>query len=183
MKITKNFYIGSAFVGLFVFLFLMFGAIAQSATNVPTTTNQYNLPHMLLNATTTSATSTNLADGGSGLVIAGAKKVVMYFQRGGVSNLNLGTSTFKVQTSPDGVSWYDFGLFKSATSTTQTWPAIPTTMTNTTNNYIILGTGTGNGTTTIPLALDLTNFAAYSLRVIVVETLDGEHTVKVATEY
>src|SRR3990167_5858653 len=140
MKITKNFYVGAAFVGLFVFLFLMFGFLAQtaqSAAKVPVPIDQYNLPHTLLNATTTSATSTNLADGGSGLVIAGAKKVVMYFQRGGVSNLNLGTSTFKVQTSPDGVSWYDFGLFKSATSTTQIWPAISTAVAGSINNYII----------------------------------------------
>lgn len=186
MKITKNFYIGLAFAGFFVFLFLMFGLLAQqvnSAANVPAPSQQYNLPVTLLAATTTSATSTNLTAGGGGTVIAGAKKVVVYFQRGGVANLNLGTSTFKVQVSPDGVVWNDFGLFKSATSTTAIWPAIPTVFTNTTNNYIVLGTGTGNGTTTIPLALDLTNFGFYSMRVIVVEDVDGEHTVKAAITY
>lgn len=181
MKLT-NFYTGLAFVGLFAFLFLMFAALTQTAkstADVPVTPYNYKLPVTLLNATTTSATSTNISGGGGYLTVAGAKKVVMYFQRGGVSNLNLGTSTFKVQGSPDGAEpWYDFGLF-AATATS----SVPNLVRYGLTNVVVLGTGTGNGTSTIPLALDLTNFSFYALRVIVVETVDGEHTVKATAEF
>ena len=148
-----------------------------SANNVKELQN-----YTFFSATTTSATSTNLSDGGGYLPVVGAKKVVMYFQRGGVTNLNVGTSTFRVQGSPDGTTWYDFGNFKSATSSTQT--AYPQDAQFGGQVQISKSiTAGGNGTSTVPVALDLTNFSFRGIRCIVVETTDGEHTCKGSAEF
>lgn len=76
-------------------------------------------------ATSTNATSTNLQtyadangrmDDGS-FVIAGAKKVTFYFSRAWLAG-NAGSSTFRVEVTPDGVNWYTFNKLVQSTSTT-----------------------------------------------------------------
>src|SRR3990167_10790582 len=67
-------------------------------------------------ATTTTATSTNITaftDTTYGRYvngafdITGAKKVTMYFGRGGATSPNTGLTTFKVQGTKDGSTWTD----------------------------------------------------------------------------
>jgi len=125
-------------------------------------------------ATTTTATSTNQAayfdtngryiDGT--LDIRGANKVVMYFQRGGIVAANTGSTTFKVQVTPDGTNWYDFTKLIQATSTT------------------VQPTATIDAaTSTLYYSLDLTTSAFLKLRCITVETTDGEHACAGYAEY
>ncbi len=176
---TKTFNI---FGSIAVFLTVFFGAqIAYGAFSVPTgPTDTYTPTFIFFNATTTSATSTNTASGGGYANIAGAKKVVMYFSRGGVIDPNIGTSTFKVQVSPDGSTWYNFGLLLSATST------LPSTVNDSTfGSTVVIGksvTAGGNGTSTVAYALDLSKFGFYAVRCIVVENVDGEHTCTASIE-
>lgn len=77
-------------------------------------------------ATSTQATSTqinqyvdsnNFVDKGY-FVIAGAKKVTLFFERGGATTTNNGESYFRVQTSKDGTDWDDYGKLMLATTTT-----------------------------------------------------------------
>ncbi len=146
-------------------------------------------------ATTTSATSTNLTawfdssgirDNGS-LVIKGAKKVTMYFQRGASdSNYqtgNVGTTTFSVQVSPDGSTWYDFNKLLPAFATTTLvssnvsytrFVTIPSLLAE---NPQLVATSTGI------FSLDLTNTAWYAIRCIVIETTDGEHSCRASVSW
>ena len=57
-------------------------------------------PSFLLSATTTAATSTNVAEGGL-LNIAGAEKVTFSFTHGGTATTSLATSTFSVEVTND----------------------------------------------------------------------------------
>lgn len=121
----------------------------------------------LFSGTTTSATSTNTTDGGGYFVIAGAKRVEMFFGHGGIATTSTGTSTFSVQVSPDGINWYNFGRLVDSTSTT---PLIQSTVSIT------------GPTTTKMYSVDLRTDAFYALRCIVLEGTitgasgDGEHT-------
>src|SRR3990167_1430881 len=135
-------------------------------------------------ATTTSATSTNInpfvatttnytVDNGY-FVIAGAKKVDLYFQRGDISGQgNTGTSTFSIQTSPDGTNWYNFNRLIIASSTV--FLANQTT----TGNVILSASADYNtGTSTIISSMELTNISPYAIRCIVAEGANGEHSCK-----
>lgn len=123
-------------------------------------------------ATTTTAISTNILpwttsegtiDTGA-FVIAGAEEVTFYFQRGGVTNPNLGKTVFDVDVSADGVTWHDYnrliGNDVAATATT---------------THTISA-----ATSTAIFGLDLTNNAFYAVRCVVTETTDGEHSCRAA---
>jgi len=122
-------------------------------------------------ATTTTATSTNTSDGGGYLVIAGAKKVQMYFSRGDISGQgNSGSTLFKVQVTPDGINWYDFNrMSQNVATSTSEWEVGSVTITAATSTTIT--------------SLDLRTSGFYAVRCIAVETTDGEHTCKGAAEY
>jgi len=128
-------------------------------------------------ATTTSAISTSItpyfaADGRKDngyFVIAGAKSVTFYFQRGDTSGQgNTGSTVFSVDVSSDGTTWYDYGNLNSATSTT------PTGL----SSYTISA-----ASTTALLSLDLTNDALYAVRCEVVEATDGEHSCRASAQF
>ena len=135
-------------------------------------------------ATTTTATSTNITqyfDSNGTLdkgyfVIAGAKKVEVYFQRGEAGGIgaggNTGTTTFKIQTSIDGTNWDDFSKFVQATSSTQ----------QATNPQIGFNGGQ-TATSTITFGLNLDYHVFYAIRCIVVEAVDGEHSCRASAEY
>ena len=128
-------------------------------------------------ATSTSATSTNITqyvdskgflDKGY-FVIAGAKKVEFYFTRGDQTGKgNTGTSTFKVQISPDATTWYDFGKLILATTTNQTLQKDLTIQAS---------------TSTVPMSLNLDFDTFYAVRCVVVEEIDGEHTCSAAASW
>jgi len=153
---------------LFAAVLLFSGAaIVGAATSfeVPTQVSNYKVVS-LLNATTTTATSTNLTDGGGYAVIAGAKKVVFYFTRGWGAG-NSGSTNFKIQVSPDGSTWNDYNtlLQNSATSTART---------------AISSVTVPAGTSTVMAYPEYLGF--YAVRCIAVETTDGAHTCKVGIE-
>lgn len=125
-------------------------------------------------ATTTTATSTNILpwfttdgvrDNGQ-FVIAGAKEVLVFFGRGDTTGQgNTGTTTFKIQTSPDGTDWYDYPRLQAATTTLASADARFSTVST---------AGIAAATTTD--VFKLTDLGWYSIRCIVVETTDGEHS-------
>lgn len=140
---------------------------ASVSFNAPTVTEHTYQTFTFFNATTTNATSTNTSDGGGYLGIAGAKKVNMYFSRGGATGPNTGLTRFNVQVSPNAVEWYDFNqMFASDVAHTAT-------------STITVNTGTS----TVVTSLLLEDKAFYALRCIAVETTDGEHTCKASVEY
>jgi len=127
-------------------------------------------------ATTTTATSTNIVafmdstlgryvDGS--FEIAGAKKVTLYFGRGGATSPNTGASQFNVQATRDGSTWFDvnrlLGVDVSATATS-------------TVNITA-------ATSTFVAALDIKDQAFKAVRCIVVETTDGEHTCAASASF
>lgn len=126
-------------------------------------------------STTTTATSTNItafmtSDGlyrTGALDITGAKKITMYFSRGGATNPNTGSTNFKIQVSDDGTNWYDYnrllGSDVSATATSSAWITA--------------------ATSTLIYGVDITNQSFQFLRCIVVETTDGEHACKASVNY
>jgi hypothetical protein len=130
-------------------------------------------------ATTTTATSTNINQwtNSSGVidkgyfVIAGAKKVTMYFSRDAGTGGNAGSTNFKVQSSPDGTTWYDFTRLVQATSTSV-------------SNAVEQSTATiSAATTTLQYGLDLDYDSTFAVRCIVVETTDGSHSCAASATY
>ena len=127
-------------------------------------------------ATTTNATSTNInrtvhtdgrIDNGQ-LVIAGAKKVTFFFSRGDATGQgNTGSTRFRVQVSPDGTNWYYFEKFKNATSSIAD-----------ASSMMAESLSIAAATNTLIASMDLGNNTFYSVRCIVVETTDGEHSCK-----
>lgn len=130
-------------------------------------------------ATTTTATSTTInawydsngqVDNGY-FVIAGAKKVNVYFSRGDTNGQgNAGSSTYSVQvtgkTNPTEADWLYFTKLVPATTTTQ------------------VGAGViAAATSTIGFGLDIDSNAFYAIRCIVVEATDGEHTCAASAQY
>jgi len=108
-------------------------------------------------ATTTTATSTNITswfdsngkkDSGY-FVVAGAKKVQMYFTYDGSTTTPTGTAGFRVQGSPNGSDWYNFQKLVLSTSTTKT----------TVSEIFMTG-----ATTTVPVSLDLTDDTWFAIR-------------------
>lgn len=148
-------------------------AVAEVNFNEPITPGSYQTFNFFKGggstnlATTTSATSTNIAEGGGYMKIAGAKKVVFYFSRSGALGANTGISRFEVEVSPDGTNWYDhsrlFLMDKDQTATSSV--------------------SISAATSTTVAELDLEDGAFYGVRCQVVETTDGEHTCKAAAEY
>ena len=109
------------------------------------------------------------------MIIAGAKKVEVYFNRGD-NNLsgegaqaNTGTTQFRLQTSFDGVTWNYFEKLVSATTT-----AIDDRIASTTISA---------ATSTLTYGLDLDYHPFYALRCIVIEFDDGEHRCYATAEY
>lgn len=156
-------------VMIFALLSVFAVAFAEISFSLPTKTSTFeNVP--FFTATTTNATSTNLSGGGGYAVIAGAKKVTLWLKRGGVVQPNLGTTQFKIQVSDnptDTTRWVDFGIFVSPTTTAAQYT----------------GSITLAGTTTVAQSLNLNNQAWQALRVIAVETTDGEHSATASIEY
>jgi hypothetical protein len=154
---------------------LLYAGVALSATTFTTPTNTINTykNFTFFSATTTTATSTNTADGSGYLVITGAKKVTMYFTHGGAATTSTTGGKFKVQTTRDGSNsnWDDFNkLIGADLSSTAT------------STYTIQG-----ATTTVPVALDLSDDTFYAIRCISVEVAspagtDGEQTCQASIE-
>lgn len=123
-------------------------------------------------ATTTSATSTNLTGGGGSFIIAGAKDVILYFSRGDTHGVgNSGSTVFKVQVSPDNVSWFDYnelGQIASSTTADQFFTRVGTTTISA-------------ASTTQMWAMEDIGF--YAIRCIAVRTTDGESTCKASADF
>lgn len=125
--------------------------------------------YTFLNATTTTAVSTNVEQsiGSFGeidngyLDITGADRVTFYFSRGDTSGQgNTGSSVFDVDVSYDGTNWHDFNrLVANDTSATATSTTEALT-----------------GTTTVIYSMDLSENAFKAVRCSVTEVTDGEHT-------
>ncbi len=142
-----------------------FGAVNPDTTTMPI---GHFIKTTLLNATTTTATSTT-QDTNKFVRIAGAKKVDLYFSRAWGAG-NSGSSRFSVQVTPDGDNWYDFNKLvqNSATST------VPTTLGSVTISA---------ATSTTVVSMDLQYDAFYAVRCVVWETTDGTHSCDVTAEY
>lgn len=164
---------GLASVGILA-LVLMFAAYSYGAVTFTTPTGPVDTykNFTFFSATTTSATSTNVTGGGGYFVIAGAKKVTMYFTHGGTATTSTTGATFKVETSRDGVIWNPFNKL------------LGTDMSSTaTSSYAIQG-----ATSTVPVALDLSDDVFYGLRCHSTEFAaplgtDGESTCIASAEF
>lgn len=118
-------------------------------------------------ATTTSAISTNTALG-EYFKIAGARRVTLYFSRGGAVSPNTGISDFKIQVTPDGTNWYDYNNLR-LNSITSGYPSL------TASSTISAATSTNIA------IMDTLGF--YGIRCVVTETTDGEHTCRGTAEF
>ena len=98
-------------------------------------------------------------------VIDGAERVTFYFDRGGAFGPNTGSTAFDVDVSYDGVTWYDYGYLKSATSSA-TYASVSLV-----------------GTSTSIVSLDLVSNHFYAVRCNVTETTDGNHACKAHADY
>jgi len=159
----------------FVTLFLFGGAavaLGSITSNQPTQQPFSYQQYSFFSATTTTATSTNLSGGGGYFIIKGAKKVVMYFTHGGTATTSTAGSVFKVESSVDGSTWAVFNkLIGADVSSTAT------------STYTIQG-----ATSTVPVALDLSDDAFFAVRCISTELAsplgtDGEAGCTGAAEY
>lgn len=162
IKLIVGVLVGSIFVG--------FGSYAYAALSakVPVKSPGYVEPFTFFSATTTTATSTTSSTQPGGFVVAGAKKVVLQFSRGGVTNPNTGLTTFRVQGTTDGGdTWFYLErlLGSDVSETASSTPVI------------------NAATSSSMYAIDLDNFGVYAIRCIAVETTDGEHTCKAFAEY
>ncbi len=161
-------------IAAFVLATFAFSGVAQAIFTYTVQTQTQSFQNFnFLSATTTSATSTNLAGGGGYLTIAGAKKVTFHFSRGGATNPNTGSTRFFVQVSPDANTWYYWGNWSVAASTTNSFTAV----TQTTAQYTL------TGTSTISAGMILDNNTYQYARCIAVETTDGEHTCDASVEF
>ena len=163
------------FFGIILGVLLMaFSTIAYAERTflVPTQTPYTYTNYTFFTATTTTATSTNLTGGGGYFTITGAKKVTAYFTHGGTATTSTTGSTFKIQTSRDGSTWADFNkLIGADVSSTAT------------STYAIQG-----ATSTVPVALDLSDDTFFAVRCISVEfagvlATDGEATCTASAEF
>ena len=130
-----------------------------------------------LNATTTSATSTNVVpafdtngqlDNGYA-VIAGAKKVTFFFSRGDTTGKgNTGLSDFRIQVSKDGTEWLNYNGFATSSAPTANRLA---------------STTISAATSTTALSMDLMYNTYFAARCIVVEVTDGESSCQARIEF
>lgn len=136
-------------------------------------------------STSTNATSTEIeaytnsngriVDGK--FVVAGAKRVLMYFGRGDVNGTgNAGTSNFRVQISPDGTNWHDYNRLIITGTTTRSGITDG-------NTAILPSVDITNATSTVTAALDMVNHAIYAIRCIVLETTDGDHSCRASADW
>lgn len=165
------------------------GILVDRPTVTPTTYQTYDFfaasSTPTVSATSTSATSTNILSwtdpegrrNNGALVIAGAKKVTLYFSRGDTTGQgNLGTSEFRIQTTLNADTlasglWTDYGELVQSTSTAITLAALVPTASS------------SAATTTLRFGMNLNYSAFYAIRCIVKETVDGEHSCKAYVEY
>lgn len=126
----------------------------------------YTTSVTFLNATTTTATSTNAVPQGGYADITNAEKVTFKFKRTG-ANGNAGSSRFSVEVSEDLTNWFDYTNLTSASS----------------SESKAYGYYTISGTTTDFLSMSLTDDAFNYVRVIVDEATDGEHSAEANIEY
>lgn len=130
--------------------------------------------YTFLNATTTTATSTNATNNsvvGSARV-KGAAKITFVFSRGDISGTgNTGTSSFNVAVSADGTNWVGYNklIDNVVNSNSQTLTRV---------SAVSL-----SGTSTKFYSMDLDHDLINYVRVGVVETTDGEHTARAYTQY
>lgn len=110
--------------------------------------------------------------------IRGAKTVSLFFTRGGsFAAANLGTTTFSVQVTPDGVNWYDFSKLVNSTSTSVSNAGVVT-------SAVIGATAPGNiATSTLRYSMDLSTEKFLGLRAKVVTTGDGAASVMGAATF
>lgn len=174
-----------AFIGVFVVGQAVWAS--YPSTSVPTKTARYDMYEFFASttapttvATTTTATSTNITpyfttsgkyDQGY-FVVAGAKKISMYFGRGDTTGQgNAGSSLFKIQVSADGSTWVDYNkLIDNVTNTNSQ------TLTRVASKTI------SAATSTVQVSLDPTD-SIYAVRCVVVETTDGEHRCFASAEW
>lgn len=150
------------------------GAVAFGAVTftTPTQPDHTYKNFTFFSATTTTATSTNTSDGGGYFVINGAKKVTMYFTHGGTATTSTTGAAFKVQSTRDGANWDTFNkLIGADLSSTAT------------STYTIQG-----ATSTVPVALDISDDTFYAVRCISTELAtplgtDGEQTCQASAEF
>lgn len=158
-----------AVVGVLTYAGVAFGSVSFTSSTQPTHTYKN---FTFFSATTTSATSTNVSDGGQYLVITGAQKVTMYFTHGGAATTSTAGAAFKVQTTKGDGTWNDFNkLIGADLSSTAT------------SSYTIQG-----ATSTVPVALDLSDDTFYGVRCISTEIAsplgtDGEQTCAASVEF
>jgi hypothetical protein len=117
----------------FIFAFVLFGAFAgfqiyraeavtpPGITAVVSNPNpDYSRAYTFFVATTTTATSTTQANSNDPgfFIIAGMNTVNFFFSRGDATGHgNSGSTIFKVQVSPDGVTWFDYNELGQITNT------------------------------------------------------------------
>jgi hypothetical protein len=120
-------------------------------------------------ATTTTATSTNITafmDNTYGRYVdgsfntTGAKKVTMYFSRGGATHANTGSTVYTVQGTKDGSTWTNIDQLVSATSTSVS------------NALVQSSASITAATSTLVFGLDLDYVSYKSIRCIVYDTTD-----------
>jgi len=155
-----------AFLGIFAYMFVA-PLFSATTLKLPTQTAYTYQNFSFFSATTTSATSTTLTDGGGYFQIAGAKHVTFYMSRGGSTGANTGRSRFEVEVTPDGTNWYDY-------------------------NKLIQNDAAQTGTTTVTISaatsttittMDVLKDTFYAVRCIVVETTDGDHTCTATADF
>lgn len=162
-------------VGAFFTSKYVYGVVTRDITPLPKDSyRQFSF----FTATTTTATSTNISNPSDGAFrIAGAKKVNMYFSRGGATNPNTGSTVFKVQVTPDGTSWYDWNrLIPNIATSTNTTGVVD-------SDYKVSSVTITAATSTSINTLDLRGNSFYAVRCIAVETTDGEHTCSATAEF
>lgn len=192
-KRTQKIILGVAILGLGIFGGLqVLAAISLSDPTVtPQTFRNYTFfastTAPTYTATTTSATSTNIVsfvnssvDGGldTGMfIVKGAKKITVYFQRGDTTGQgNTGTSTFRIQVTPDGTNWFDYNKLVQNIGTS--------TIRMSTSTVNLSGSANINlATSTQIYSMDNLLDTFFAIRCIVVEATDGEHTCKASAEW
>ena len=102
------------------------------------------------------------------IVVAGAKKITLFFTR---ANHSAGSSAFSVDVSLDGVTFVDYNkLISNATNTNaQTLTRVA--------SVSLAADGTTMAT------MDLEHDAIHSIKITATETTDGTHTAQMLVEY
>lgn len=155
MNITKTkLFTGSIAVLLFAMLVGVFtsthflGAETSTTPENKTTLSQHFDTLTSFSATTSQATST-------GYEIWGVKRVTAYFTRNDGNAASTATSTFSIEVSPDGTTWYDYNKLISNVTNTNSQD-----LTRVASVQIV------GATSTTMVAVDLENDVFHSIRCI-----------------